>query len=57
MMVGVIPEAARENFTSSPATEFRATEACEYNAANVQQRGYEYVNELIGSSKSSAEIR
>lgn len=57
MMVGVTPEAARENFTSSPATEFKATEALEYNAANVRHRGYEDISEVVGRSKSSALMR
>lgn len=57
MMVGVTPEAAKEKFTSSPATEFNATEAFENNAANVQHRVYEEVSEFVGRSKSSALIR
>ena len=57
MIVGATPEAAREKSTSSPATEFRATEAFEYNAANVRQRGYEDMSELVGRSKSSALMR
>jgi hypothetical protein len=57
MIVGATPEAARDKFTSSPATEFRATEAFEYNAANVRQRGYDDMRELVGKSKSSAPMR
>ena len=57
MMVGVTPDAAKEKFASSPATEFKATDAFENNAANVQHRGYEDVSEVVGRSKSSALIR
>ena len=57
MMVGVTPEAASEKFASSPATEFRATDAFEYNAANVKHRAYDDISEVVGRSKSSALIR